>query len=96
MTIIQKMAGKFDEEELALKLVEECMELCEVLVKRVTKSSELKPPVEKVIEEMGDLQFRLFILAYKMEILPQVETRLKEKSDQIDKWFTEKFENKTV
>lgn len=94
MDIVEKMAGQFDEDKLALKLVEECMELCEVLVKRVTKSTELKPPLEKVIEEMGDVMFRFEILGHKLGILDEVDERACEKAEQIDKWFTEKFETK--
>lgn len=91
--IVEKMAETLDEKTLTLKVVEECMELSEVLVKRVTKSDELKPPVEKIIEEAGDLLFRLDILMEKLGIHDQVYGRFQEKGEQIAIWFKKKYEN---
>lgn len=93
MEIINKMATKFETERIALKVMEEMAELNEVLIKRITKSEDLKPPVEKVIEEMGDLLFRMKILATNMGIEDQVADRFQAKADQIDEWFKNKYEN---
>jgi NTP pyrophosphatase (non-canonical NTP hydrolase) len=95
MDIVQKMADKFEVDGLQLKVIEESSELIEVLIKRVTKSQDLKPPVEKVIEEMGDVIFRMAILAKKLGIEKDVAARIDEKSEQISKWFTGKYETES-
>lgn len=66
------------------------MELCEVLVKSVTKAEGYKPPVEKIIEEMGDVQFRMLCLAKKLQIEMAVDARVIEKGEQLDKWLKSK------
>ena len=93
MDIRDKLAREFEEERIALKVVEECMELCEVLVKRVTKVEDSKPPLYKVIEEMGDLTFRLQCLARKLRIDEAVEARVIEKAKQIDDWLETKLKH---
>lgn len=92
MNLIEKMADKFDNDKLALKVVEECLELSEVLTKFVTKAEGMKPPVEKIVEEMGDVSFRMEILIKKLGIQDAVVARYHEKYQQIDEWFTNKFE----
>lgn len=78
-----------DESKIALKVIEEATELNEVLVKRITKRADLRPPIEKVIEEMGDLQFRMEVLAMKLGILKEVAARKEEKRKQVIKWNKE-------
>lgn len=87
MDIIQKMADHFDTEKLALKVAEECSELTEVLIKIVTKSERFKPPLDKVIEEMGDVWFRSEILMRKLGIRDQVMQRFHEKGANVAKWY---------
>lgn len=77
------------EEKITLKVIEEATELNEVLVKRLTKREDLKPPIEKVIEEMGDLQFRMMVLAAKLNIQNEVAERFKFKNKQVLKWIKE-------
>lgn len=92
MEIINKMTEKFDEQGISLKVMEEMAELNEVLIKRVTKAEGFKPPLEKVSEEMGDLIFRMKILAKKLGIEKEVQLRTKQKAKQIDEWFKNKYE----
>lgn len=92
----KRLAEHFDVERLTLKVVEECMELCEVLVKGVTKAEGFKPPVEKVTEEMGDVIFRMHCLAKKLQIEKAVETRVIEKGEQLDKWLDTKLRQESL
>lgn len=92
MEIINKLVDKFPEEKHILKCVEECMELCEVLVKTLTKAEGMKPPQEKIVEEMGDLRFRMEVLARKLHIEQAVEARYKDKGAQLDEWYSGKYE----
>ncbi len=87
MEIIKQLADKFDADRHTLKVVEECMELCEVLVKGLTKAKEYKPPVEKIIEEMGDVTFRMRVLAEKLQIQDAVDKRVIEKGVQMTEWL---------
>ncbi len=75
-----------DKDKTILKVVEECMEMCEVLVKTVTKAEGYKPPVDKIVEEMGDTIFRMQVLAKKLQIEQAVDARIIEKGEQLDKW----------
>jgi NTP pyrophosphatase (non-canonical NTP hydrolase) len=93
MDIVEKMAEKFDEERLTLKVAEELAELSEVLIKRVTRTKELKPPIEKLIEELGDVFFRSHCLIAKLGIHEKVEDRIRQKSIQVEKWY---FENQNL
>ena len=90
--IINKMAFNFETEKLSLKVMEEMAELNEVLIKRVTKKGDMKPPEEKVVEEMGDLLFRMKILQRNMGIEHKVAERFRSKSQQISEWFTNEYE----
>lgn len=85
--ITSKVAESYDENKLVLKVVEECMELCEVLVKGVTKAEGYKPPKAKIIEEMGDVIFRMQVLAKKLQIEESVTARVIEKAEQLEEWL---------
>ena len=93
MEIIKKMADKFPENRIALKVLEESIEMNEVLIKRETKHDEMRPLDSKLIEEMGDLLFRMDILIEKMGIRDQVKARYDEKAQEITEWFRKKHEN---
>lgn len=95
MNIIEKMAKQHESGRISLKVLEECAELTEVLIKRETKAEGMKPPMEKVIEEMGDLLFRIDIMMEKEGITEQVRARYEAKAAQIDEWFTNKYEKQT-
>ena len=92
----KRLAEHLDVDRLTLKVVEECMELCEVLVKGLTKAEGFKPPVEKIIEEMGDVTFRMYCLAKKLQIEQAVETRVIEKGEQLDKWLDIKLKQESL
>lgn len=92
MEIVRKMAEKFPENRIALKLLEEVTELSEVPIKRETKHDDLRPPEEKLTEELGDVLFRMDILIEKMGIKDKMEARYQEKAEQTAKWFKDKHE----
>jgi phosphoribosyl-ATP pyrophosphohydrolase len=75
-----------DLDRIILKVIEEATELNEVLVKTLTKREDLKPPIEKIIEEAGDLTFRLNVLANKLGIVKQIKDREAEKFQQVLQW----------
>lgn len=63
-----------------LKVIEEATELNEVLLKYLTKHGESRPSKEKIIEEAGDLLFRLFVLTDHINMYESVHQRITEKS----------------
>lgn len=85
-----KVADFMEKDKIIMKVVEECMELCEVLVKTVTKAEGFKPPADKIIEEMGDTYFRMAVLAKKLLIENAVEDRIIVKGRQLDEWVDSK------
>jgi NTP pyrophosphatase (non-canonical NTP hydrolase) len=95
MEIVDKavdiLAKNVTKEKNILKVVEECAELQEVLVKYLTKSEELKPKQEKIVEEMGDVVFRIMVLARAMNIEKEVDQRMQDKATQMYNWAVTKF-----
>lgn len=83
---IEELLKHFPEDKFILKMLEECAELSEVLLKYLTKSPERKPPMEKIIEELGDVMFRAKALAKKMDIEKQVDERMEEKAELLINW----------
>jgi len=62
-TTVSQLAKTNDYDYNLLKAAEECTELAEVLLKKVTKKGGLKEPSDaSVIEEIGDVQIRINIL----------------------------------
>ena len=96
MDIIEKsidiLAKNISEELNTLKVVEECAELQEVLIKSITKSENLKPKKEKIIEEMGDVIFRIRVLARAKNIELEVLERIESKANSMYEWAKTKFE----
>lgn len=66
-----------------IKLAEELAELQEVIIKRYLKKEEHKPPIAKVIEEMGDVILRCNILMTQEDIKMQVAERVVEKQHKL-------------
>jgi NTP pyrophosphatase (non-canonical NTP hydrolase) len=63
-----------------LKVIEECTELNEVLLKYLTKDENKKPSLEKLAEEIGDVIFRIPVLIKHIpELDDLVEKRIEEK-----------------
>jgi len=75
-----------------LKAVEECAELQEVLVKYLTKSELLKPKMDKITEEMGDVVFRIMVLARSLGVEDDVQGRMDFKAKVLFDWAVNKFE----
>ena len=71
------------------KLLEECCELNEVLIKMINKSAQRQPPQSKLIEELGDVIFRCAVLMVKEDIEEQVEARVEAKIAQLQGYLTE-------
>jgi len=89
---IDKLVEHLSEQQNVLKAVEECAELQEVLVKYLTKSPELRPKKEKIIEEAGDVIFRVMAIATLFNIEDEVEQRIVEKAKVLHDWAVNKFE----
>jgi NTP pyrophosphatase (non-canonical NTP hydrolase) len=87
---IAKLLDYNTPEKNILKVVEETTELNEVLIKFLTKSPELKPPIAKIIEEMGDTIFRMKVIATHFKINDEVNNRVKEKAAQLEEWMSQK------
>ena len=83
--VIDKLVAHLPHEMNILKVVEECAELQEVLVKYLTKSEETKPKKEKIIEEMGDTVFRIVVASRMLDIEVDVQQRMEFKTLQLDK-----------
>jgi NTP pyrophosphatase (non-canonical NTP hydrolase) len=66
-----------------LKLVEELAELQEVVIKRYLKKEENKPPLEKLVEEMGDVLLRMRVVATQEKIKDEVSQRVADKSSKL-------------
>lgn len=85
-TLMMEMTQKFTKEMVFLKMLEEMMELGEVITKTLTKRPDLKPPIEKLYEELGDVEVRLNCLK---ELIgwDEVEARVAEKQAQIGRYI---------
>lgn len=79
-----------------MKVIEECAELQEVLIKSLTKSEGFKPKKEKIVEEMGDVMYRIMVLIQVLEVEDEVEKRIEEKSQHLYDWAVNKFEKNKV
>ena len=65
------------------KVLEECIELSEVLIKQLTKIPELQPGDDKLVEEAGDTLFRIKVLGTHLGIWESIKARAAEKASQI-------------
>jgi len=87
-----KLVKFFTPEQNVLKLLEDCAELQEVMIKYLTKSKAFKPSKEKMIEEMGDLLFRMHIV---WDVLGIDEDKVQEKAERkwevMDTWVDNKI-----
>jgi len=73
------------------KLLEECLELSEILVKMINKHKDKQPSKEKLVEELGDVLFRAEVLIIKEDLQKEVQSRINTKVAQL----TPYMENKT-
>jgi NTP pyrophosphatase (non-canonical NTP hydrolase) len=90
---IEKLVKHVPTEMNILKVVEECAELQEVMVKYLTKNESLKPKMEKLSEEMGDVIFRIMVAAKMLGIEDEVQGRMDFKAKQLYTWVVGKYEN---
>lgn len=82
-TFFRWLSGEIDENYLLTKTCEELTELQELLLKTVNKKAPNKPKVDKIIEEIGDVEFRLDMLKKKLGIDPKlIENRKIYKANQ--------------
>jgi len=89
---VDLLVKHMSEQQNILKVVEECAELQEVMVKYLTKREDLKPKLSKLVEEMGDVQFRIQVAARMLGIEGSVKERVKEKAYIMANWAEDKFE----
>ena len=66
-----------------IKLAEELAELSEVVLKMYVKNLENRPPMSKLIEEMGDVLLRMRILAIQEKINVAVNERVEQKANKL-------------
>lgn len=85
------LANNVDPQMNILKVVEECAELQEVMTKYITKRPDLKPTKEKLVEEMGDVLFRIIVASKMLDIEKQVHQRLEDKAQTMYNWAVTKF-----
>ena len=76
---VKLVAETYTQEQIILKVLEECAELSEVLLKFLTKKPELKPPTSKITKEAGDVIFRIAVMAEKMKLTDEINDRVNEK-----------------
>lgn len=79
-------------EKNILKMCEEMAELSEVLLKYVNKSPENRPSMGKIVEESGDVLFRLVVLIEQFDIEDAVDKRCDEKADQIYEHYKDRID----
>lgn len=89
----EKLIKHLTRDQNILKAVEECAELSEVLLKTITKAENLKPSVEKLVEEMGDVVFRIIVLSKMFGVEDEVQNRVEQKAEVLNKWALSKFKN---
>lgn len=63
---LKEIAEKTDLNYSLLKVAEECTEVSELCIKKLTKISDLQPTDENIVEECADLLSRISILVLKM------------------------------
>lgn len=84
---IELLTERFSLENFVLKTLEEYAESSEVLLKFLTKSPERKPSQEKIVEELGDVLFRVQALCTKMGLTEEVQARKEAKAIQLNHWL---------
>lgn len=89
---IDKLVEHCPKDMIILKVVEECAELQEVMVKYLTKREELKPSMGRISEEMGDVMFRIMVAVQLLGLEDAVELRIETKAKELYDWAVNKFE----
>lgn len=83
-TFFNWLSGEVDEDYILSKTCEELTELLELLLKTMNKDAKHKPSKEKIIEEIGDVEFRVRMLRRKLGIsYKAVEDRKIYKANQL-------------
>ncbi len=86
-----KLVKYLTPEQNVLKLIEELTELQEVMIKYLTKSEAFKPKKPKMIEEMGDVIFRMSVVCDVLGIKESdIEDRIEKKWEIMDTWVKNK------
>lgn len=88
----EKLVKYVSKETNILKLLEEFGEFQEVIVKYLTKGEGYKPKIEKIIEEGGDVVFRLLVVAQMLDISEEIIERAEAKAKMMLDWAVNKFE----
>jgi NTP pyrophosphatase (non-canonical NTP hydrolase) len=88
---LKKVVDYNSHDKNILKVAEECAELGEVMLKYVLKAQQHKPPVDKIVEEAGDVIFRIKVAAEMLGIWDQIEQRQVDKAAQMDEWITKQM-----
>jgi len=92
-----KLVKFFTEEQNVLKLIEELTELQHVMIKYLTKSPAFKPKKKDMIEEMGDVLFRMSVACDVLGIdQSDIEERMEHKWEIMDTWVDNKIKEQKV
>lgn len=65
------------------KLAEELAELSEVVLKRALKNETHCPPLERLVEELGDCLFRMKVISRMEGIAMKVNERIQKKNEKL-------------
>jgi NTP pyrophosphatase (non-canonical NTP hydrolase) len=87
MEVNKEVIENIPKERHMMKVLEEFAELSEVLIKTLNKEEKYRPPMAKIIEEMGDVIYRVNNLAKALGITEQVNKRIEAKTAQINEWY---------
>lgn len=89
MTTIERILDYNTEKGDYGKLMEELAELSEVVVKSYIKVEGHKPPIEKVVEEIGDVLLRIDIIIRRLNIEEAVTERIENKLKKLTGYMDE-------
>lgn len=85
--IINEIVNYNDAKYNVSKLSEELFELGEVCMKMLNKKPDKQPPIEKLIEELGDVILRCKVVSVQFNITDQVNERALDKANQLNNYI---------
>lgn len=93
--LVQEIINVNTKEYNLLKCAEEAAELQELLLKTLTKSPQFRPSDDKIIEEIGDVKFRLAVIEamYGQE---KVDARVAQKMQAVAERIEQKKREKSI
>jgi len=90
LEMIEWLCNNKTKEKNLGKLAEECAELLEVILKMMTRSEDMKPPLEKLVEELGDVTYRARVFIKQNGLEQAIMDRWAFKSKQLHEIYNKK------